>query len=107
MMSFWSTLMGYLVSGHIFDGTLPFSCTKIQKKILAGLTSGECSLCQKKLYWSTLSSRSTFAVVVTLSVQYQVLDNFPTTIQQQYSTRNSARQKKRRCYSFSCKVKKE
>ena len=32
MMSFWSTLMGYLVSGHIFDGTLPFSCKKLKKK---------------------------------------------------------------------------
>ena len=32
MMSFRSTLMGYLVSGHIFDGTLPFSCKKFKKK---------------------------------------------------------------------------
>ena len=31
MMSFRSTLMGYLVSGHIFDGTLPFSCKKFKK----------------------------------------------------------------------------
>ena len=35
--------MGWLVSGHIFDGTLPFSCKKIKKKNLAGPTFGECS----------------------------------------------------------------
>ena len=29
--------------GHIFDGTLSFSCPKFKKKNLAGPTSGECS----------------------------------------------------------------
>ena len=45
IMSFQSTLMDYLVSGHIFDGTLPFSGRKLKK------TTGECSICilsQKK-----------------------------------------------------------
>ena len=46
MMSFRSTLMGYLVSGDIFYGIF---MQKIQKKFLAGPTFGECSLCQKKV----------------------------------------------------------
>ena len=41
------------MSGHIFDGTLPFSCKK-SKKNLAGPTSGECSIAsgETKEVWS-------------------------------------------------------
>ena len=50
MMSFQSTLMDYLVSGHIFDGTLPFSCKKFKKNFWPVQLLENAPCAKKKLY---------------------------------------------------------